>query len=93
MNIYSYTQHTLLQLFITWQLVLIPDMDHHQAFIQEHECIQKLNIVSCRSPVFTLKMLVSVNIHIVVLWPDDEPLSRVKTSCQVINNHKGVCHV
>jgi len=42
MNIYSYIQHTLLQLFITLQLVLTPNMDHHQAFIQEHECIQKL---------------------------------------------------
>ena len=66
MNIYIYIQHTLLQLFITWQLVLTPNMGHHQAFIQEHECIQKLNTISCRSPSFTLKILVSVYIDILV---------------------------
>jgi len=66
MIIYSYIQHTLLQLFITGQLVLTPNMGHYQAFIQEHECIQQLNTISCRSPVFTLKMLVSAYIHILV---------------------------
>jgi hypothetical protein len=66
MNIYSYTQHTLLQLFINWQLVLTPNMGHHQAFVREHECIQKLKTTIWRSPIFTLKMLVSVYIHILV---------------------------
>jgi len=33
-------------------------MGHHQAIIQEHECTQKLNSVSWRSPPLILKMYV-----------------------------------
>lgn len=53
-NIYQYFQsqptHTL------WQLVLTLISGHRQAMIQDYECIQKLNIVSLRSPPYKLKV-------------------------------------
>lgn len=41
-DVYNHTQHTLVLLFINWQLVSTSSMGHHQANIQEHECIEKL---------------------------------------------------
>jgi hypothetical protein len=55
-NIYSHKQHTHLQSFITWQLVLTQNLRHHQATIQEHECIQKLSAISWISLPVILKM-------------------------------------
>jgi len=94
LNIYSYTQHTFLQLFITWQLVLTPNMGHHQASIQEHECIQKLNTIKLEISHFHIKnssFCVHSYSYIMAWWWWF--ISGVRTSCQVINNCKSVRHV
>jgi hypothetical protein len=55
---YIHIQHTPFGLFITWQLVSTSCISHHQAIVQEHECIQKLsNIRQEISPFFITKAL------------------------------------
>ena len=50
-----HTQHTLLRSFITGQLVSTPNIGHHQAVIQERECIQELNTTRLEISRFYIK--------------------------------------
>jgi hypothetical protein len=54
-DVCSHTQHTLLRSFITGQLVSTPNIGHHQAIIQEHECIQELNTTKLEISHFYIK--------------------------------------
>lgn len=55
-NIYNHTQHTILQSFITWQIVSTLKLEH-QAMIQE----QKLSAIRWRSLPFILKIHLKCN--------------------------------
>jgi hypothetical protein len=42
-DVYIHTRHTPLRSFINWELVSTPSIGHHQAIMQDNECLQKLN--------------------------------------------------
>ena len=56
-NVDSHTQHTLFRSSITCQIDSASSIGHHQAIIQEHECIQKLRNIRQELCRFYIKIL------------------------------------
>jgi hypothetical protein len=44
-NIFSHNHRHFINNFMMWQPLLTPNFHHHQAMIQEYECLQKLNTI------------------------------------------------
>jgi hypothetical protein len=78
-------------MFIIWQLLSASSLRHHQAVVQEHECIRIINTMSLEislnyiCKVFlmlggrsTSWYLVSVCFHVLVQWPEDDLQLRSK---------------